>query len=53
MKLPVFLFRRDGIIPDENFGQNADYGTLAQALNILFHTTDLDQNCRSSLRPSH
>ena len=49
--MPVFLFRRDGIIPEEDFGQNADYGKPVQAPNIRFHATVLDQNCRSSLKP--
>jgi hypothetical protein len=49
MYLPVFLFRRDGFIPEEDFGQNADYGKPVQAPIIRFHVTALDQNDRSLL----
>ena len=50
MKLPVFLFKRDGIIPGEDFGQNDDYGKPVQAPNVRFHANDQNRNCRSFKR---
>jgi len=42
--LPVFLFKHEGIVPEKDFGHNADYGKQVQVPNIRFHATVPDRN---------
>jgi hypothetical protein len=34
--MPVFLFRRKGIIPEKDFGHNADYGKTFKRRIFVF-----------------